>query len=69
MDKGTEKNLKRSREAEDRSHTDASQGEVYHYQDSGIQERHGAIPLWLKLVSIGLLVWSIYYTIRYWSGD
>jgi hypothetical protein len=59
MDKDTEKNQKRLHEAE--------KGEVYVYRDSGIQERHGAIPLWLKLVAIGLLVWGVYYTIRYWN--
>jgi hypothetical protein len=25
------------------------------------------VPLWLMLVSIGLIVWSVYYTIWYWS--
>lgn len=42
-------------------------GEVYLYKDSGIQERHGTVPLWLQLVSYGLILWGIYYTIRYWS--
>jgi len=41
--------------------------EVYLYKDSGIRERHGAVPLWLQLVSYGLILWGIYYTIRYWS--
>ncbi|HXC61445.1 MAG TPA: cbb3-type cytochrome c oxidase N-terminal domain-containing protein [Nitrospiria bacterium] len=41
--------------------------EVYLYKDSGIRERHGVIPLWLQLVSYGLIIWGIYYTIRYWS--
>lgn len=43
--------------------------EVYLYSHSGIQEKHGTIPSWLKLVVFGLLAWSVYYTIRYWSGD
>lgn len=46
---------------------EASRREVYLYKDAGIEERHGAIPLWLQLVAYGLIVWAIYYTIRYWS--
>lgn len=42
-------------------------GDGYNYKDSGIQERRGAVPLWLQLVSYGLVIWGIYYTIRYWS--
>ncbi|GIW54647.1 MAG: hypothetical protein KatS3mg082_1051 [Nitrospiraceae bacterium] len=40
---------------------------VYHYRHAGIRERDGAVPLWLKLVVLGLLIWSVYYLIRYWS--
>lgn len=40
---------------------------TYVYRYAGIQERDGRIPLWLLMVCIGLIVWSIYYTIRYWS--
>lgn len=35
---------------------------------SGIVERVGSVPLWLKAVYVSLIVWSIYYIIRYWSG-
>jgi len=41
--------------------------EEYLYQQAGIRERHGAIPLWLKLVVASLLVWSVYYLIQFWS--
>lgn len=40
---------------------------LYLYKDSGIMERHGTVPLWLMLVGIGLIAWTIYYIIRYWS--
>ena len=43
--------------------------EMYVYEPAGIWEYSGYIPLWLKVVSLGLIVWGIYYTIRYWSGD
>ena len=43
--------------------------DVYLYRASGLQERHGAIPWWLKAVSIGLIAWGIYYTIRYWASS
>lgn len=46
---------------------DPAREEIYLYKDAGLIERHGAIPLWLKLVGIGLVVWTVYYTIRYWS--
>jgi hypothetical protein len=43
-------------------------GEEYQYQHAGIRERAGRIPLWLLLVLAGLLIWSVYYTIRFWSS-
>jgi hypothetical protein len=39
----------------------------YCYQDSGIRERHGRVPLWLWAVVAGLTIWGVYYTIAYWS--
>jgi hypothetical protein len=41
--------------------------QTYVYRHAGIREREGRIPLWLMLVCIGLILWSIYYAIRYWS--
>jgi hypothetical protein len=43
------------------------QKEVYRYEHSGIAERHGTIPGWLLLVAIALLIWGVYYTIKYWN--
>ncbi len=40
---------------------------VFYYKDSGILERHGKVPLWLTLVLIALVIWSIYYLIAYWT--
>ncbi|MGH7255096.1 MAG: hypothetical protein ACREI3_04895 [Nitrospirales bacterium] len=42
---------------------------TYLYRHAGIREREGAIPLWLVLVVVGLLIWSVYYTIVYWSAS
>lgn len=39
----------------------------YLYQHAGIKERDGHIPFWLILVAAGLIIWSVYYTIQYWS--
>lgn len=39
----------------------------YRYRHAGIEEREGHIPLWLMLVVAGLLLWSVYYTIQFWS--
>lgn len=40
---------------------------VYYYPDSGIQEQHGYVPVWLQVVAISLLVWGIYYMVENWS--
>lgn len=40
---------------------------VYYYGDSGIEERHGHVPLWLWAVAAALVVWGIYYLAAYWS--
>ncbi|MHB8482975.1 MAG: hypothetical protein ACYDBV_09670 [Nitrospiria bacterium] len=47
---------------------EASNEKPYLYKEAGITERQGKIPLWLKLVAIGLIVWGVYYTITYWSA-
>lgn len=39
----------------------------YLYQAAGIEEREGYIPVWLTLVAVALILWSVYYTIRYWG--
>ena len=38
---------------------------IYRYEPSGILERSGSIPVWLKLVVFGLMVWGMYYAWRY----
>ena len=47
--------------------------QAYVYRHAGISEREGSIPVWLMLVVIGLLIWSVYYTVRYtvryWSAS
>jgi hypothetical protein len=47
--------------------TEKGHDEIYLYTEAGIQERHGAIPLWLKLVVLGLLLWGAYYMVQFWS--
>lgn len=57
----------------DRSESERAQGTPddgeYHYAHADIREREGRIPLWLVLVVFGLLAWSVYYTIVYWSAS
>jgi len=43
------------------------EGEIYLYKEAGIWERHGKIPLWLVFVAIALLIWGVYYTVKYWN--
>ena len=38
---------------------------IYRYEPSGILERSGSIPVWLKLVVFGLMAWGMYYAWRY----
>jgi len=46
--------------------TDATdKEEEYLYKQSGIRERHGAVPMWLKLVALGLVIWSVYYLVEF----
>lgn len=54
-------------EPEKDKNTEDGSEKPYLYRHAGIREREGGIPLWLKLVCISLIVWSVYYTIRYWS--
>jgi hypothetical protein len=67
MSKDNQKKSNLSHQDTETANKKEGREDVYLYRDSGLQERHGTVPLWLKAVSIGLLVWSIYYTIRYWS--
>lgn len=41
--------------------------EISHYDSSGIDERHGTIPKWLAGVYVVLLIWMVYYLIRFWT--
>ena len=47
---------------------EAGEPDIYVHEPAGIRERSGFIPVWLKLVALGLIAWGIYYTIRYWSS-
>ena len=42
-------------------------GEVSQYEYSGIQERHGTIPLWLGLVYAAMGVFMVVYLVLYWT--
>ena len=37
------------------------------YGSSGIYPPHVNVPWWLQIVLIGLIVWGIYYFIRFWN--
>ena len=40
--------------------------EIFLYKDAELMERHGYVPYWLKLVTIGLIIWGAYYLWAYW---
>jgi hypothetical protein len=46
----------------------AGEPAIYRYEPSGIMERSGHIPLWLKLVALGLILWGMYYAMQYWNS-
>jgi hypothetical protein len=41
--------------------------EISRYESAGIEERHGKIPKWLAVVYGGLLIWMVYYLVRFWT--
>jgi hypothetical protein len=47
--------------------TEAEGDNAYLYRHAGIREREGRIPFWLLLVVVSLIIWSVYYTVKYWS--
>ena len=46
----------------------AEEKHIYTYEPAGIREQSGSIPAWLKMVTVSLMVWGIYYSIRYWDS-
>ena len=34
----------------------------------GIESYEGIVPVWLIIVYAGLIIWGIYYLIKYWEG-
>lgn len=42
---------------------------ITHYESSGIDERHGSVPKWLTAVYIVLLIWMVYYLVRFWTDQ
>ena len=40
---------------------------ITRYETSGIEERHGIIPLWLAVVYAVMFVWMIWYTVAFWT--
>jgi hypothetical protein len=41
--------------------------EISRYEASGIEERHGRVPAWLAIVYAALLIWMVYYLVRFWT--
>lgn len=63
-----EKRQELSSETHYRSHEKAKKAnEVFLYHDAGLTERRGYVPYWLKLVTLSLIVWGLYYLWAYWS--
>jgi hypothetical protein len=46
---------------------DGGADEINRYEFSGIEERHGTVPLWLKGVIVVMFVWMVVYLRRYWK--
>jgi N-terminal domain of cytochrome oxidase-cbb3, FixP len=41
--------------------------EISRYASAGIEERHGRVPRWLLGVYVVLLIWMVYYLVRFWT--
>lgn len=52
-----------SKNQEPPTHVDANT--TYLYPSSGISERYGAVPLWLQLVAVCLVIWAVAYLVMY----
>lgn len=50
-----------------RSFWGRNQDEVYEFRDSNLRERHGYYPLWLAIVAVVLVLWSVWYAYTYWG--
>lgn len=44
------------------------ESDIYRHEPSGIMERSGYVPLWLKLVVFAIIVWGLYFAMRYWNS-
>jgi hypothetical protein len=42
---------------------------TYVYEPAGIIERSGHVPVWLKIIVIGVMLWGISYAIRFWNPE
>ncbi|HYU68025.1 MAG TPA: hypothetical protein VEL09_01705 [Burkholderiales bacterium] len=42
--------------------------QVEGYGGGHVEARHGRINAWLLVVYLIMLVWSLYYGIKYWGG-
>src|SRR3569832_493569 len=66
-----ERGARREDQAVDRHfHSEKKREEAkkqYLYHDAGLFERHGYVPWWLQGVAVALIIWSIYYSIAYWT--
>jgi len=40
---------------------------ISRYELSGIEERHGIIPVWLAVVYAAMLVWMVWYLVEFWT--
>jgi hypothetical protein len=41
--------------------------ETSRYEFSGIEERHGTVPVWLAVVYAVMFVYMVYYLITFWT--
>jgi hypothetical protein len=39
----------------------------YFYNTAGLREREGHIPIGLIWLGVGLLIWAVYYLVKFWS--
>ncbi len=42
--------------------------EVQRYLEPGIEEHHGIVPAWLKLVYLVMAIWMVWYLLKFWTN-
>ncbi len=43
--------------------------DIQRYLVPGIEEHHGRVPGWLKVVYLVMAVWMVWYLVKFWTNQ